>query len=95
MSFRLEWKKARAAISAVSLTFEMPEYEAVMIYCYKGTLARHWTTVRNYRLEDGGALKLTGRFDKSGLVVFGRDGCGGRLYRLFITSNALKRNNSR
>ena len=48
------------------LTFEMPEYEAVMIYCYKGTLAVTLDNGENYRLEDGDTLKLTGRFDKAG-----------------------------
>ena len=58
------------------LTFEMPEYEAVMIYCYKGTLAVTLDNGENYRLEDGDTLKLTGRFDKAGWSCSAETVCG-------------------
>lgn len=45
------------------LTFDMPEYEAVMIYCYKGALSVTLETGREYRLESGDTLKLTGNFE--------------------------------
>lgn len=44
------------------LTFEMPEYEAVMVYCYKGTLAITLENGSEYLLENGDTMKLTGNF---------------------------------
>lgn len=47
------------------LTFDMPEYEAVMIYCYQGSLDIKLESGREYRLNSGDTLKLTGNFEEA------------------------------
>lgn len=49
-----------------SILTEMPEYDAVLVYCYRGMLTVTLENGTDYRLDSGDTLKLTGSFEGAG-----------------------------